>query len=168
MELLPRPALLVSLALALAPAAARPATARATGPYCSGEYADDLASLSPKAREFDQQQRPYTYCIRSTAVYECPSYAPDGSLRRTRRKVAAHGTAFGYRQQGGETFLVTNDHVAEWPAVTSEEHPVDDVPAGCKRVSDALKIVENESDAYERDDVPLARVVTTRRSTWRW
>ena len=160
MELLPRPALLVSLALALAPAAARPATTRATGPYCSGEYADDLAALSPRAREFDQQQRPYTYCIRSTAVYECPSYAPDGSLRRTRRKVSVHGTAFGYRQQGGETFLVTNDHVAEWPAVTSEEHPVDDVPAGCKRVSDALKIVENESDAYERDDVSLARVVT--------
>jgi S1-C subfamily serine protease len=139
--------------------APRLSTAPPTGPYCSGEYADDLAALSARARDFDQQQRPYTYCVRSTAVYECPSYAPDGSLRRTRRKVAAHGTAFGYRQQAGDTLLVTNDHVAEWPAVTSEEHPVEDVPPGCRRVSDALKIVENESDAYERDDVPLTRVV---------
>ncbi|GEJ57113.1 S1 family peptidase [Anaeromyxobacter diazotrophicus] len=176
MPLLPlrRPTLLAGLALVLALAAVPPAWAAArsrvkapaarpptapAGPYCSGEYADDLAALSAKAREFEQQQRPYTYCIRSTAVYECPSYAPDGSLRRTRRKVAAHGTGFGYRQQAGETLLVTNDHVAEWPAVTSEEHPVEDVPSGCKRVSDALRIVENESDAYERDDVPLARVV---------
>ncbi len=141
-------------------AAAPVSTAAPTGPYCSGEYADDLAALSVKAREFDQQQRPYTYCVRSTAVYECPSYAPDGSLRRTRRKVSAHGTAFGYRQLAGDTLLVTNDHVAEWPAVTSEEHPVEDVPAGCRRVSDGLRIVENESDAYERDDVPLSRVVT--------
>ena len=172
--LLPRHSgLFASLALALAFAAAwgaradtrrthpkgSTATAPPTGPYCSGEYADDLAALSAKAREFEQQQRPYTYCVRSMAVYECPSYAPDGSLRRTRQKVSAHGTAFGYRQQAGDTLLVTNDHVAEWPAVTSEEHPVEEVPSGCKRVSDALRIVENESDAYERDDIPLARVV---------
>ena len=172
--LMRRITLLTSLSLALASAgevrAATPAprkkssaTARPpaapAGPYCSGAYADDLSALSARAREFDQQQRPYTYCVRSTAVYECPSYAADGSLRRTRRKVSAHGTAFGYRQQAGETLLVTNDHVAEWPAVTTEEHPVEDVPAGCRRVSDALKIVENESDGYERDDVPLARVV---------
>ncbi len=171
--------LLASVALALALAAAGGARAAATrkspekdsarprartappaGPYCSGEYADDLAALSTRAREFDQQQRPYTYCVRSAAVYECPSYAPDGSLRRTRRKVSAHGTAFGYRQQAGDTLLVTNDHVAEWPAVTSEEHPVEDVPPGCRRVSDNLRIVESESDGYEGDDVALSRVVS--------
>jgi S1-C subfamily serine protease len=168
--------LLASLSLALgaaaaAEAAAAPAphkkgdaTARLpaappAGPYCSGEYADDLAALSTRAREFDQQQHPYTYCVRSTAVYECPSYAPDGTLRRTRRTVSAHGTAFGYRQQAGDTLLVTNDHVAEWPAVTSEDHHVEDVPDGCRRVSDNLRIVESESDGYEGDDVPLARVV---------
>jgi serine protease Do len=128
-------------------------------PYCAGEYADEMAALSVKAREFEQQQSPYTYCIRTSAVYECPSYAPDGTLRRTRRKVVAHGTGFGYRRQGGETLLVTNDHVAEWPAVTDDEHPADDVAPGCKRVSDSLKIVENERDAYERDDVALTRVV---------
>src|SRR5690242_7451145 len=103
--LLRRISLLASLSLALAAAApaeaAAPAprkkggttaglpTAPPGGPYCSGAYADDLAALSARAREFDQQQPPYTYCVRSTAVYECPSYAPDGSLRRMRRKVSA-------------------------------------------------------------------------------
>jgi S1-C subfamily serine protease len=128
-------------------------------PYCPGEYADDLAAFSPRAREFEARQAPYTYCIRTTAVYECPSYAADGTLRKTRKKVVAHGTGFGYRQTGNDTLLVTNEHVAEWPAVTDAEHPVDDVPAGCKRVSDTLRIVDSESDAYERDDVPLTRVV---------
>ena len=128
-------------------------------PYCSGEYADEFTSLSARAREFEQRQAPYTYCIRTTAIYECPSYAPDGSLRRALQKAVAHGTAFGYRQQGGETLLVTNDHVAEWPAVTDDERPVSDIPEGCKRVSDALRIVESERDDYERDDIPLARVV---------
>ncbi len=133
--------------------------AAGTAPYCAGEYADEMSALSAAARKFDQDQLPYTYCIRTSAVYECPSYGADGSLRRTVRKVVAHGTGFGFRQQAGETLLVTNDHVADWPAVADEDHPVDDVPAGCKRVSDSLRIVENERDAYERDDVPLTRVV---------
>lgn len=128
--------------------------------YCAGEYADDFAALSRQARDFEQQQPPYTYCIRTTAIYECPSYAADGTLRRTRQKAVAHGTGFAYRQQPGETLLVTNQHVAEWPAVTDADHPVESVPMGCKRVSDSLQIVENERDAYERDDVPLKRVVT--------
>lgn len=132
----------------------------AAAPFCSGEYADDLFALGAAARSFDQKQPPYTFCIRSSAVYECPSYAPDGSLRKTRRKVSAHGTGFGYRQQGAETLLVTNDHVSEWPAVTDGDRVVEDVPAGCKRVSTALRIVDDEADSYERDDVPLARVVT--------
>src|SRR5690242_1128549 len=62
--------------------------------YCPDEYADGFSALSEKAREFEQLQRPYTYCLRTTAVYECPSYAQDGSMRRTRRKVIAHGTGF--------------------------------------------------------------------------
>ena len=33
------------------------------------------------------------------------------------------------------------------------------MPAGCKKIADALKIVDNESDAYDRDDVALTRVV---------
>jgi hypothetical protein len=152
------PILLAALAAGPSRERADPPAAPPAKAYCSGEYADEFTSLSVKAREFEQRQAPYTYCVRTTAVYECPSYAPDGSLRRSLRKAVAHGTAFGYRQQRGETLLVTNDHVAEWPAVTDDEHPVSDIPAGCKRVSDTLRIVESEKDDYERDDVPLARV----------
>ena len=159
------PTLQVGAAPGNAPAAGEPPAVTATQEppprlYCSGEYADDFAALSREAREFEQQQPPYTYCIRTSAIYECPSYGPDGSLRRTRQRVVAHGTGFGYRQQSGETLIVTNQHVAEWPAVTDADHPVEQVPSGCKRVSDSLRIVENERDAYERDDVPLTRVVT--------
>jgi S1-C subfamily serine protease len=153
------PGAAVSAAPLASPPPALPQLAAPEAPYCAGEYADDFASLSPRAREFEARQQPYTYCIRTAAVYECPSYASDGTLRKTRRRVVAHGTGFGYRQSGNETLIVTNGHVAEWPAVTDEEHPVEDVPAGCKRVSDSLRVVENEADAYERDDVPLSRVV---------
>ncbi len=127
--------------------------------YCAGEYAEDLSALAPRARQLEQQIPAYTFCIRTVATYECPSYGADGNLTRKRRKVSAHGTGFAFRQQSGETFLLTNQHVAEWPAVTDDEHTVEDVPAGCKRVSDSLKIVDSSSDSYERDDVPLTRVV---------
>ena len=60
---------------------------------------------------------------------------------------------------GEDTLLLTNQHVAEWPAVTDADHPVDGVPAGCKRVADALRIVDNDHDDYAADDVPLTRVV---------
>ncbi|MGO8969104.1 MAG: trypsin-like peptidase domain-containing protein [Myxococcaceae bacterium] len=127
--------------------------------YCPGEYADDFSALLPKARELEQQVGAYTFCIRTSATYECPSYGPDGNLRRKKVHVSAHGTGFAYRQQAGETLLLTNQHVAEWPAVTDEEHPVDDVPVGCKRVADSLKIVDDTTDTYEADDLPLSRVV---------
>ena len=132
------------------------------GAYCSGAYADDFAALSPAAREAEQkpQSQSWVYAIRTTATYECLSYAGDGNVRRVRRKALAHGTGFGYRQQNGETYILTNQHVAEWPAVTDDEHKVDDVPPGCKRISDAVRIVESERDTYDRDDIPLLRVVT--------
>ncbi len=109
------------------------------GAYCSGAYADDFAALSPTAREAEQkpQSQSWVYAIRTTATYECLSYAGDGNVRRVRRKALAHGTGFGYRQQNGETYILTNQHVAEWPPVTDDEHKVEDVPPGCKRVSDA-------------------------------
>jgi serine protease Do len=140
--------------------AAVAAPAPSPAPYCSGEYADELLALSPAARARDDRGAPYTYCVRSTATYECPSYGSDGTLRTTRRKVTSHGTAFGLRPEGGGTLLVTNDHVSEWTAVTDEERAVEGVPAGCRRVASAVRIVDDESDAYERDDVPLARVVS--------
>ena len=126
-------------------------------PYCAGDYSDDLGKLIPKARELEQ--KPYSYCVRNTAIYECLSYSADGSVRRIRKKAAMYGTAFGYRQQAGETLFLTNEHVAEWPVVTDDNHRVDGVPAGCKRISDSLRLVDNESDDYDLDDVALSRVV---------
>jgi serine protease Do len=170
-----RPAPLVALVLALAapapPGSGRgaPSAARApardrkvpAGPFCSGDYADDLSALQPAARALEQQVQPYTYCVRTAAVYECPFYGGDGALHTIRKKVVAHGTAFGYRQQDGGTLLLTNDHVAAWPVATDGgDHKVEEVPAGCRRVSESLKIVDDDEDDYDRDDIPLTRVVT--------
>ena len=151
--------------ISLLPAAAwalEPGTSLKAGAYCSGEYADDFSALASTVRDFERDSRAYSssYCVRNTAIYECLSYSSDGNVRKVRRKAVLHGTAFGYKVQGGETLLLTNQHIADWPAVTDEEHAVEDIPIGCKRVSDALRIVDNESDAYERDDIPLSRVVT--------
>ncbi len=128
-------------------------------PHCSNDYADEISSLLPNARELEMRLSSYTFCIRTAATYECPSYGPDGNLRRKKMKVVAHGTGFGYRQQGGETLIITNQHVSDWTAVTDEEHTAQEIPVGCKRVSDSLKIVDDESDTYERDDISLAKVV---------
>jgi serine protease Do len=143
--------------------AARAASRGATRapPVCSGEYAQDMSALQARAREFEQRQPPYTFAVRTAAVYECPFYGADGELRRVRKRAVAHGTAFAYRQlQEGGTLLLTNHHVAEWPLATDEDHPVEGVPAGCRRVSVSLKIVDGEDDHYDRDDVALTRVVT--------
>src|SRR5262245_1730828 len=78
------------------------------GAYCSGAYADGFAALSPTAREAEQkpQSQSWVYAIRTSATYECLSYAGDGNVRRVRRKALAHGTGFGYRQQNGETYIL--------------------------------------------------------------
>ena len=151
---LPRVLCLLS---ALGAVAASPAWA--AGPYCHGVYADDFAPMAAHVRQVEAQQAAYTYCIRTTAVYECPFYGQDGTLHRTRKTATAHGTGFAYRTQGADTLLLTNQHVAEWPAATDADHTVEDVPSGCRRVSDNLRIVDNESDDFERDDVLLQRVV---------
>ncbi len=143
---------------AVAPAGS-PSTGARGPKLCDGEYAEDLAVLSPTARTYEDWQPPYTFCIRTSAVYECPSYAPDGTLRRDRRTVTAHGTGFGLRRQGDATLIVTNEHVASWPAVTDGDHKAEEVPAGCRRISESVRIVDNENDDYGRDDVPLTRVV---------
>src|ERR1700755_1827918 len=130
------------------------------GAYCAGDYAEDLSALSAHARAIESANVAYSYAVRTSAVYECVSYGSDGNLKRTRASARAHGTAFGYRRDGGDTLLLTNHHVAEWPAVTDDEHGVDGVPAGCKRVADALKIVDDDHDDYAADDIPLTRVVS--------
>jgi serine protease Do len=126
---------------------------------CPGEYADNLSALAPKVRRMEAQLSSYTFCIRTTATYECPSYGVEGELVHKRTQVVAHGTAFAYQRAGNGTLLLTNQHVADWPVVTDDDHRAEDVPAGCRRVSEELNIVENEADSYARDDIPLGRVV---------
>ncbi|MBI5608851.1 MAG: serine protease [Deltaproteobacteria bacterium] len=123
-------------------------------------YADDFSVLSPAAR--DMQRSPagrFSYCLRSTATYDCLAYGQDGTVRHKRHEKTAHGTAFAYRRSGGDTFLATNEHVVTWPLVTSDDTPVDDVPMGCKRIDSGLRIVTGEGDRDERDDVPLTLVL---------
>jgi len=144
---------------AVAVAAPTAADARPARAYCRGDYAEDLAALSPHARDVEAGARSYSFAVRTTATYECIAYGADGNLKRTRETATAHGTAFGYRRDGDGTLLVTNQHVAEWPAVTAIDHPVDNIPAGCKRVADTLKIVDNDQDRFADDDIPLSRVV---------
>jgi serine protease Do len=153
-----RIALLAALGAPAAIALAEPPSSQPT--LCIGSYADYLSTLTPQARASDADSGlKFSYCVRNTAVYECVSYNSDGNLRRLRQRAILHGTGFGYRRDGDDTLLLTNQHVAEWPAVTDEDHTVDGVPTGCKKISETLKIVDDEGDDYERDDVPLQRVV---------
>jgi serine protease Do len=125
------------------------AGARAAAAECAGAYAEDLSALSPKAREAERHVTSYVYAVRTTATYECVAYNADGDLHRTRTTSVAHGTAFGYRRDGDDTLLLTNEHVAEWPMIQN----------GCKRISDSLRIVDDDHDDYAADDIPLTRVV---------
>ncbi|HKE19131.1 MAG TPA: serine protease [Kofleriaceae bacterium] len=128
--------------------------------YCPGAYAEDLVALSAHARHVEAHTPAYAYAVRTTATYECVSYAPNGQLQRSKHTATAHGTAFGFRYQGGSTLMLTNEHVAAWPMVTDEdENAVDGVPRGCKRVSDGLTIVDDDEDDYAGDDIQLERVV---------
>jgi serine protease Do len=160
----PPPALLSALgavAIGLHANVGTAATPAAANLVCSGQYADDFSALSVAARDFDHRpEATFSYCTRNTATYECLSYGSDGAVRHERRRVVLHGTAFAYRKQGGDTLLVTNDHVAAWPAVTDGAHTVEGVPAGCKRVSEALALVDGEHDTFAGDDVAVTRVVT--------
>jgi serine protease Do len=126
---------------------------------CDGEYADSLQQLSSRDRDIENSQRSeYTYLIRSSARYECPYYGSDGKIRRRRLESVEHGTAFAYEVSNGETFLLTNEHVAAWPDVTDLAHRVEGVPEGCKRVEDKQRIVHDEHDAYEPGQIPLTRI----------
>lgn len=125
-----------------------------------GDYADSFVPLTEQVRAYERQpENRYTYCIRNTATYDCVSYGSDGALRHQASRAVAHGTGFAYREEGGETYLLTNRHVVAWPSVTDATHAVEDVPAGCKLTGEAMKIVDNEDDDYAADDLPLSRVV---------
>jgi len=126
------------------------ASARIAAAECSGAYAEELSALSPKAREAERHVTSYVYAIRTTATYECVAYSADGNLHRTRTTSVAHGTGFGYRHDGKDTLLLTNEHVAEWPLIQN----------GCKRISESLRIVDDDKDDYAADDISLTQVVT--------
>jgi S1-C subfamily serine protease len=144
------------------PAAPPPAGSSPVSPGTyAGAYADDFSALSARTRSYDDHpDSVFSYCARNSAVYECLSYAANGTVRRNRQRSVLHGTAFAYQHQASDTLLLTNDHVAAWPSVTDSAHPVDGVPGGCKLVSQTLALVDNEHDDYPRDDVPVTVVVT--------
>jgi len=128
-------------------------------PSCNGIYANDISLLTLSAREKEQNTR-YTYCIRSQATYHCPFYNSEGKLWKKNIIVSAHGTAFSYRHQKNSTLLLTNEHVAEWPFVTDNDNPVQDVPSGCKLSSQKLSIVDDDKDNYALDDIKLQRIIS--------
>src|SRR3569623_3268536 len=134
------------------------------GLRCQGTYADDSSVLSAEVSDFDRHpEAVFSRCTRNTAVYECLSYSAEGTVRHQRIDAVLHGTAFAYRRQGPDTLFLTNEHVAEWPAVSDAQHAVDGVPAGCKKVSESISLGDDEHDSYARDDVPLTRVAAARR-----
>jgi serine protease Do len=126
---------------------------------CDGEYSDSLQIQSLRNREIEQGPRSqFSYLVRSTAKYECPFFGPDSKLRRRRVQASELGSAFAYEVSGGETYLLTNEHVAAWPEVTDSLHRIEGVPEGCKRVEDKLRIVRDERDDFEAGQIPLTRV----------
>lgn len=162
---LPGPAisavLLVSAGVAVGTMATRKAPSAKTALACDGEYADSLQMVSPRVREIEQSKRAdYAYLVRSFARYECPYYSPDGKLRKRHVETVEHGTGFAYESSNGETFLLTNEHVAVWPEVTDANRHVEGVPEGCKRLDARLRIVQDEHDDYEAGQIPLTLVAS--------
>ena len=130
-----------------------------TALMCEGAYADTLQVESSRARDIDQGPKgQYSFLVRSSASYECPFFGPDGRLRRKRLQSSALGTAFAYEASGTDTYLLTNEHLVAWPDVTDSSRHVEDVPEGCKRVEERLRIVRDEHDDFEPGQIPLTRV----------
>lgn len=140
------------------PAATKPAPPPAPPPLCSGDYADALPAEKANAI-MDAAKDPFVFAIRNTATYEHVYYGHDGKLRRAYLRSVVHGTGFAYRSAGGETLIVTNEHVASQPDVTEDDHPVEGVPRGSKKVREQLKVVRDENDDYEPGHVPLVKVL---------
>lgn len=134
---------------------------RMASPGCTGEYADFLTELLAANAAFEKSpEAAYSYCLRTVAVYEHPYFGRGGKLRRTYLKVQSHGTGFAFRQKEGETYLATNEHVTTYPEVTDDEHKVEGVPAGSRKVKETVRIVANESDEYEPAQIPLTPVLS--------
>ncbi len=127
-------------------------------PLCLGRYAPMMTAIRKDALALERHVR-WTFCVRSTATYQCLSYGSDGEVRRVRHTVRSHGTAFAFRREGSRTLLLTNEHVSDWPFVSGDDD-VEGVGPGCRRVSSTLSVVDNEDDSYSKDDIPLSRVLS--------
>jgi serine protease Do len=143
------------------PAKVRPAPAatQPPPPLCAGDYADALPA-EKAAAILDAVKEPFVFAVRNAATYEHVYYGHDGKLRRAYLRSVVHGTAFAYRIVNGETQLVTNEHVASQPDVTDDEHPVEGIPQGSKKVREQLKVVRDETDDYEPGHVALTKVLS--------
>jgi serine protease Do len=129
-------------------------------PFCTGEYADFLTSMTRETRVFEASADVgYTYCIRTTATYERVFYGKGGKLRRQYVRHVRHGTGFAYKASGGEWFVATNEHVAQHPLVTEGENDVEGVPPGSRKVRETIRIVASEGDDDEASQVPLTKVL---------
>src|SRR3954463_11304238 len=164
------PALLIALVLAQAAVLAKAQPAKpvskpkvsappAPPPLCAGDYADALP-VEKASSIVDAVKDPYVFAIRNTATYEHVYYGRDGKLRRAYLRSVVHGTGFGYRVVNGETQIVTNEHVASQPEVTDDDHAVEGVPTGSKKVREQLKIVRDENADYEPGHVPLVKLLS--------
>src|SRR5205807_2459490 len=115
-----------------------PAAAAQKPALCQGDYSDAVPPALA-AQILDGVREQFVFAVRNTATYEHVYYGRDGKLRRNYVRSVIHGTAFSYQVKDGETLLVTNEHVAERPDVTDDDHPVDGVPTGSKKVREQLK-----------------------------
>jgi serine protease Do len=128
-------------------------------PLCAGDYADALPAEAA-SRILDAKGDSFVFAIRNIATYEHVYYGRDQKLRKAYLRSVVHGTGFAIKTLAGETFLVTNEHVASRPEVTDDEHAVPGVPPGSKKVREQLKIVRDESDDYEPGHIALSRVLS--------
>jgi serine protease Do len=149
----------LALAALVTPLPSRPAQAPPPRPGCTGRYADALAAMAPAAR--DREARPsagWVRCLRAMAVYERISYGRGGKLVHEYVTKTRHGTGFAYRRRGGETLVVTNEHVVAFPEVTGDGQDLDGIPPGARRVRTEVRIVANEAEP-DSPDQPLLRPV---------
>jgi len=129
-------------------------------PLCDGDYADALPPEVASRAADEGAKSAFVFAIRSIATYEHVYYGRDGKLHKQYLRAVAHGTGFAWKVINGETYLVTNEHVASRPDVTDDDHTVDGIPAGSKKVREQLKIVKDESDDYEPGHIPLTKVLS--------
>ena len=165
------PAVLIAMLLAQAapapaakPKALKPPAVKlmkppAPPPLCEGDYADALPAEKANAI-LDSTKETFVFAIRNTATYEHVYYGREGKLRRAYLRSVVHGTGFGWKVVNGETQIVTNEHVASQPEVTDEDHSVEGIPIGSKKVREQLKIVHDENDDYEPGHVALSKVLS--------